>query len=83
MKVSVEIKDNKIFYSYAIGKNKENGEMDISIEGLCLIADLLRTLHKVFNLECEKSLNIRRCTEYLQNHPEFIEDYIKNNKTEL
>lgn len=49
MKLTVEIKDNKFFYSYVIGTSEHNSSIGLCAETLTCFVDLLRRCYAASN----------------------------------
>jgi hypothetical protein len=75
MKVSVEIKEDKIFYDYAVGQNTEHGEMPVNFTGLDLLCSIIQHCHRVHAYDTAKEIKEIECMAYIEKHPELIKKY--------
>ena len=47
MKATIEIKDNKIIYSYEMGEENESGNIEISVQTFFAFSEILKIINSI------------------------------------
>lgn len=78
MRISIEIKEGKFIYSYAIGSSKHTSLLEITPEALLTFANILQLCNKAAINENEDFWNDLKAKAYIEKNKEEMKKYFNS-----
>ena len=81
MKITIEIKDDKFIWEYAIGKDeRHHGEHPVSSDGLTIFTNVIHMCHKTYVNQHEEWIEKVKAGAFLERHYPDVAEKLKKEK---